>query len=457
VQTNPIGDFKIIREIGRGGMGVVYEAVQMSLARRVALKVLPFAATLDSRHLQPFHQEAQAAAQLHHTNIVPVYAVGCERGVHFYAMQLIEGQALDAVIRQVRQGAGRPDLSFSAMMVLLVSWRSIIGNPQISCNEPLEYHFHVGGCMPGEDVTPDLSPHGLPKPPGVRKLWPAVAAIASCSLVAAGTVVVLDQLLLARSASDREEAQRAALGHVCRFPIRPPDYTAIAVADYDGDGLMDLYVTRAGPPKIGSWLTGKSGDPQGNTLFRNRGEWRFEDVTKSAGVDGGQRSSFTAVWLDPDNDGKPDLYAINEFGDGVLYHNQGRQGVGPVTFRERRLAPPPCDVGAMGVVAGDIDNDGRIDIYSADMYSKAGKRVIGNLKNGTYPDEIMARMRTFVTGSQLHRNLGDLRFEQVGQAWQVHDCGWAYGPALADLDNDGFLDLFATCGFMSRTRDEPDG
>ena len=65
-------------------MGVVYEAVQISLERRVALKVLPFAAALDARQLQRFKNEAHAAAQLHHTNIVPVYAVGCERAVHFY-------------------------------------------------------------------------------------------------------------------------------------------------------------------------------------------------------------------------------------------------------------------------------------------------------------------------------------------------------------------------------------
>src|SRR5262249_42573184 len=100
----PLGDFRIVREVGRGGMGVVYEAVQLSLGRRVALKVLPFAATLDSRRLQRFRTEAQAAALLHHTNIVPVFAVGCERGVHFYAMQLIDGPSLAEVIRQMRAG-----------------------------------------------------------------------------------------------------------------------------------------------------------------------------------------------------------------------------------------------------------------------------------------------------------------------------------------------------------------
>jgi tetratricopeptide (TPR) repeat protein len=97
-----LGDFRIVREVGKGGMGIVYEAEQISLRRRVALKVLPFAATMDPRHLQRFHNEAQAAASLHHTNIVPVYFIGCEREVHFYAMQLINGQPLSEVIRKLQ-------------------------------------------------------------------------------------------------------------------------------------------------------------------------------------------------------------------------------------------------------------------------------------------------------------------------------------------------------------------
>ncbi len=97
-----LGDFRLLREVGRGGMGVVYEAEQISLGRPVALKVLPFAAALNAKQLQRFKNEAQAAAHLQHTHIVPVYAVGCERGVHFYAMQFIAGQTLAAVIAEIR-------------------------------------------------------------------------------------------------------------------------------------------------------------------------------------------------------------------------------------------------------------------------------------------------------------------------------------------------------------------
>ena len=99
-----LGDYRIVRQIARGGMGVVYEAEQRSLGRRVALKVLPFAAVLDQRQLQRFRNESRAAAGLHHPNIVPVFAVGCERGVHYYAMQYIEGQTLAALIDGMESG-----------------------------------------------------------------------------------------------------------------------------------------------------------------------------------------------------------------------------------------------------------------------------------------------------------------------------------------------------------------
>ncbi len=103
-----LGDFRLLREIGRGGMGVVYEAQQISLGRRVALKVLPFAAVLDSRQIARFKHEAQAAAQLNHPNIVSVFAVGVERGVHYYAMQFIDGQPLDRALSELREKYRRP-------------------------------------------------------------------------------------------------------------------------------------------------------------------------------------------------------------------------------------------------------------------------------------------------------------------------------------------------------------
>jgi len=104
--TAPLGDFRLVRRIGGGGMGVVYEARQISLNRSVAVKILPLAAALDPRQLQRFKKESEAAANLKHEHVVPVYVVGYERGVHFYAMQFIEGLSLAAVVGEMRRLAG---------------------------------------------------------------------------------------------------------------------------------------------------------------------------------------------------------------------------------------------------------------------------------------------------------------------------------------------------------------
>src|SRR5205823_1548023 len=93
-----LGDYRIIREIGRGGMGIVYEAVQESLGRRVALKVLPGHPMLDSQMSVRFRREAQAVARLHHTNIVQVYGVGVHDNLSYYVMQFIQGRGLDRVL-----------------------------------------------------------------------------------------------------------------------------------------------------------------------------------------------------------------------------------------------------------------------------------------------------------------------------------------------------------------------
>jgi serine/threonine protein kinase/WD40 repeat protein/tetratricopeptide (TPR) repeat protein len=105
-----LGDYRILREVGRGGMGVVYEAQQLSLGRHVAIKVLPSHALLDPRQLARFQREARSAAKLHHTNIVPVFGVGEQDGLHYYVMQFIPGLGLDLVLdelRRLRQPRGK--------------------------------------------------------------------------------------------------------------------------------------------------------------------------------------------------------------------------------------------------------------------------------------------------------------------------------------------------------------
>jgi serine/threonine protein kinase/WD40 repeat protein len=98
-----LGEYRILREVGRGGMGIVYEAEQESLGRHVALKVLPLHAALAPTQLERFRREAQAAAKLHHTNIVPVFGVGEHDGLHYYAMQFIQGQGLECVLRELQE------------------------------------------------------------------------------------------------------------------------------------------------------------------------------------------------------------------------------------------------------------------------------------------------------------------------------------------------------------------
>jgi serine/threonine protein kinase len=97
-----LGDFRVVREIGRGAWGVVYEAEQISLKRRVALKVLRFGGPADAEAMARFRREAETVAQLHHTNIMPIFAVGCENGVHYFAMQLIAGRSLAAVLKEAQ-------------------------------------------------------------------------------------------------------------------------------------------------------------------------------------------------------------------------------------------------------------------------------------------------------------------------------------------------------------------
>jgi tRNA A-37 threonylcarbamoyl transferase component Bud32/outer membrane protein assembly factor BamB len=113
-----LGDFEIVGEVGRGGMGVVYEARQLSLKRKVALKVLRFAGVADKDAMERFQREAETVAQLHHTNIVPIFAIGEQKGVFYYAMQFIEGRSLAAVLEESQKDAAPLDLVEAARWTL---------------------------------------------------------------------------------------------------------------------------------------------------------------------------------------------------------------------------------------------------------------------------------------------------------------------------------------------------
>ncbi len=229
----------------------------------------------------------------------------------------------------------------------------------------------------------------------------------------------------------------------------------LSVGDYDKDGRLDIYASRSHGPRgnrygKNSWIDGPGGP--GNQLWHNLGDWRFEEVAQKAHAQAGRRSVFTSAWLDANNDSWPDIYSINEFGGGILMLNQ-KNG----TFQEVPLIDDLGDFGSMGLAVADYDNDGNIDVYSCNMSSKSGRRVFENLSAGTYPPADWAKVKRFVTGSEMYRNLGGMKFQRAGQALRVHGVGWAYGAAFLDLDNDGWLDLYGCAGFMSVNKEEPDG
>ncbi len=109
-----LGEYLLLRPIGSGGMGMVYEAIQESLGRHVALKTLPFHHLGDTTRLERFRREARAAARLHHTHIVPVFGIGDHEGLHYYTMQFIRGHGLDAILQEVKRLRHDPGASAAA-------------------------------------------------------------------------------------------------------------------------------------------------------------------------------------------------------------------------------------------------------------------------------------------------------------------------------------------------------
>ncbi len=225
-----------------------------------------------------------------------------------------------------------------------------------------------------------------------------------------------------------------------------------AVADYDGDGLLDLYIGQAGKaPRKGQqarWI-GDRTSPEG-LLLRNQGNWKFQDVSAVAGLSGENIDTLAAVCSTWRPDGDPDLFLANHMGHNVLWENRGDG-----TFAKLSQAPGFGGF-SMGATAGDLDGDGDPDLYVANMYSAAGSRVMGNLRPSDYPQGTFEQIRGFITGNELYRN-DSKQLRPIGATAQVSNSGWAYGPAVVDLDGDGALDLYSPSGYQSVSREEPDG
>lgn len=236
-----------------------------------------------------------------------------------------------------------------------------------------------------------------------------------------------------------------------RFAQNPQGtFTSAAAADYDGDGWLDVYFCvysyYRGPDRYRYPLpydNAKNGPP--NFLFRNNRDGSFNDVTHETRLDqNNHRFSFACGWCDYDRDGRPDLYVANDFGEKNLYHNNGDGTFTDVAGQENVL-----DAGAgMSVCWFDYDNDGKQDLYVADMWSAAGRRItqMERFMPGA-PENMLNLYRKHAMGNSLFRNEG--HFQNATAASGTGMGRWAWSSDAWDFDHDGFPDIYIANGMIS--------
>ena len=245
--------------------------------------------------------------------------------------------------------------------------------------------------------------------------------------------------------------------------------SSVSAADYDGDGLLDVYIatyasnlgywerngfdpavfepflspediaelTRA-MGKVDNPFTNLAGPP--NVLLRNLGGGKFE-VVKDTPLKV-FKNTYQATWGDFDGDGKPDLFLANDFSPPTLFRNLGGGKFADVT-EEMGLANARF---GMGATWGDYDNDGRMDLYVSAMSSKAGRRIIAQLPT------VDPRFAVMAAGNALYRNVPNKLEKTSGPAppkLAVEQSGWDWGAQLVDLNNDGYLDIFSLSGYYT--------
>jgi hypothetical protein len=254
----------------------------------------------------------------------------------------------------------------------------------------------------------------------------------------------------------------------CGLDIDPEAMTACA-ADYNNDGNLDLFIgsygsTRDEVPE--TIVRSRNGRP--SHLYRNRGDWTFEDVTKAAGINE-TGWALASTFYDLNGDGKPDIYVGNDFGYNCFYRNNGDG-----TFTDDTWNSGTHDIGStMNVSLVDYDGDGRLDLYTTGIaantvwFQGPGMNyILGRFL--TTPSTFKQTLATFVdlgihaklaelneigykvnNGDSLMRNLGDGKYthveNQTGSAWAE----WAWGAADGDFDCDGNTDIYVANGFIT--------
>jgi hypothetical protein len=227
-------------------------------------------------------------------------------------------------------------------------------------------------------------------------------------------------------------------------------FTSVVAADVDGDGLLDLYVCQYGAPQTNHRpLDAHDGSP--NLLLHNLGGLHFEEIGKAVHV-AGSEWTLAAAFADLDGDRKPDLFVVNDYGRPRLYRNLSQPG--QVRFEEVDAADGGFDDpgNGMGIDIGDYDGDGRLDVYETKMYSKAGNRLLS--LDLEVPPKWLLAARQAARGNSLFRNLGGLKFAEVGGEAGVRRGGWAWSTEFADVDLDGDPDLFVTNGYHTGIRED---
>jgi Flp pilus assembly protein TadD/peroxiredoxin len=229
-------------------------------------------------------------------------------------------------------------------------------------------------------------------------------------------------------------------------------FTQAAVADYDRDGRLDIYFC------LYSYYLGldqyhypvpyfDARNGPANFLLHNEGDGKFIDRTKAAGLNAeNDRYSFACAWGESGSDGGPDLYVANDFGRSNLYRNNGDG-----TFTAVSDAARVNDAGAgMSACWSDCDNDGKQDIYAANMWSAAGQRVsTQKIFHEASSEKIRALYQRHAQGNSLYRNKGNGQFENISQQAGVAMGRWSWSSDFWDFDHDGYPDLYVANGYIS--------